>query len=206
MKAVRFGLLALLALALGACNIIILDDAPAVGLSAPKTILSSGEVVKLAASVSHGRAPFTYDWEEDGVDLHVDADVYYYSRFVTASKDVTLKVTVTDSEGRTGSATEVVTVVRPSTSATIRIINNSSYDAYWLYVSPASSGNWGPDQLRPEIIIVAGGGSRDITGVPAGNWDLKVVSINSTHTWTLLDQPVGAPGTYTWTLWDYDWD
>lgn len=200
MKAIRITLMALLVLALGGCNIFIFDGAPTVALNAPKTILNSGEIVVLNASVTHGSTSLTYRWEENGVDVLVNSPEYAYSKFVTSSKDITLKVTVTDSEGRTGSASKVITVVRPSTSATIRIVNTSSYDAYYLYVSPASNGNWGPDQLRPNIVIDAFDGSWDLSGVPAGNWDLKMVSYNSVHTWTLFNQPVSASVAYSWTL------
>ena len=212
MKALRFVLMALavlaLTLALGGCNIFInlLDGAPSVTLSAPDTILDSGQIVKLTANVSNSNGLLSYKWYEDGVDLFVTTPEYMYSRFVTASKDVTIKVTVTDSDGRSGSATKVITVVRPSSSATIHIINNSTYDAYYLYVSPALNGNWGPDQLRPNIVIYALGGSWDLNGVPAGNWDLKMVSINSTHTWTVPNQTVSAPGPYYWTLTNSNWD
>lgn len=206
MKAIRISLMAVLALALGACNIFIYDGAPAVALYAPKTVLNSGEVVLLEADVTGGKAPFAYAWEEDGVSLNDDSSEYAYSRFVTSSRDVTLKLIVTDAEGRSTSVSKVVTVVRPSTSAAIRIINDSNYDAYYLYVSPASNGNWGPDQLRPNIVIYKYGGTWDLTGVPAGDWDLKMVSINSTYSWTLLNQHVSAPGTYTWTLRNFEWD
>jgi hypothetical protein len=211
MKALRFALMALAVLALtfavGGCNIFInlFDGAPSVTLSAPKTVLNSGEIVALTASVSHGSAPLTYKWEEDGVDVLVNSPEYAYSKFVTSSKDITMKVTVTDADGRTGSATKIITVVRPSSSVTIHIVNSSSYDAYYLYVSPASNGNWGPDQLRPDIVIYAGGWW-DLNGVPAGNWDLKIVSINRLHTWTALSQPVAASGTYIWTLTNSNWD
>lgn len=211
MKSLRFILVALavlaLPLALGGCNIFInlLDGAPSVTLSAPDTVLDSGQIVILSANVTSGSGPFTYKWEEDGVDVLVNSPEYAYSKFVTSSKDITLKVTATDSDGKTGSATKVITVVRPLSSATIHIVNSSSYDAYYLYVSPASIGNWGPDQLRPNIVIYSLG-SWDLTGVPAGNWDLKMVSINSVHTWRVLSQNVSAPGTYTWTLTNSNWD
>ena len=201
MKAIRISLMAVLALslALGACNIFIFSGAPTVAVNAPKTVLNSGEILMLTASVSHGTAPFSYKWEEDGADLGVDASEYAYSRFVTSSTDVTIKVTVTDSDGDTASATKVVTVVRPSSPGTIRITNNSSYDAYYLYVSPASNGNWGPDQLRPNYVVYSSS-SRDLTGVPAGYWDLKMVSIYSTHTWTEMNVHVPASSTYPWVL------
>jgi len=200
MKAIRISLMVLLVLALGGCNFYIFDGAPSVTLAVAKTILNSGEIVVLNASVSHGSGPLTYKWEENGVDVLVNSPEYAYSKFVTSSKDITLKVTVTDSEGRAGSASTVITVVRPATSAIIRIINSSNYDAYYLYVSPASNGNWGPDQLRPNIVIIALCGSWDLSGVPAGNWDLKMVSFNSVHTWTLFNQPVSASVAYSWTL------
>jgi len=158
MKAIRISLMVLLVLALGGCNFYIFDGAPSVTLAVAKTILNSGEIVVLNASVSHGSGPLTYKWEENGVDVLVNSPEYAYSKFVTSSKDITLKV------------------------------------------SPASNGNWGPDQLRPNIVIIALCGSWDLSGVPAGNWDLKMVSFNSVHTWTLFNQPVSASVAYSWTL------
>jgi len=33
-----------------------------------------------------------------------------------------------------------------------------------------------------------------------------MVSISSTHTWTLRNQSVSASGAYIWTLRDFQWD
>jgi hypothetical protein len=202
MKAIRITVMVLLVLALGACNISInlFDGAPSVTMSVPKTALNSGEIVILSAIVSGGTGPFTYKWQEDGVDALVYSPEYAFSKFVTSSKDIALKVTVTDTEGRARSATKVITVIRPTSPATIHIVNYSSYNACYLYVSSASSDNWGPNQLRPNIVISALEGVWDLTGVPAGNWDLKMVSSNSVRTWTSLNQPVSASTAYSWTL------
>jgi hypothetical protein len=200
MKASRLILVALTVLALGSCNLLInLFGGPQVALYAPKTVLGSGEIVTLEANVTGASGLLSYKWYENGVDLLVYTSQYSYSKFVTSSQDVTIKVDVTDGNGRTTTDSVVLTVVRPTTYATIHIVNSWTYDIYYLYISPASSGDWGPDQLRPSYKIYASGGSWDVSGVPSGSWDLMAVSISSLYTWTALNQSV-TPGTYTWTL------
>jgi hypothetical protein len=208
MKAVKIGLLALAVLALGSCAFFFsFFGGPQVTITAPKTVVASGEIVKLTAGVTGASGLVSYKWYEDGVDLGVTSSTYSYSKFVTSSQDVTLTVEVTDGDGRTASDTYLVTVTRATTYSTITVINNSpTWDVYWLYVSPASSGDWGPDQLRPSYKIYASGDSFDLAGVPSGNWDLRAVSIYGTHRWTITNQTVIAPTPYSWPLDEADWD
>ncbi len=87
-----------------------------------------------------------------------------------------------------------------SGSATLRIVNNSSYTIYYVYISPSSSSTWGDDQLGESTI--APGYYYDFTLTP-DTYDLKAEASGhvllateysvsfadgETKTWTLSDQ------------------
>ena len=80
------------------------------------------------------------------------------------------------------------------------MVNSSSYSITELYVSPASSGSWGPDQL-PSTIAPAG--SFTVTNIPPGSYDLRAVASNGTTFWqTTSPVSITAGGLFTWTLTD----
>lgn len=54
------------------------------------------------------------------------------------------------------------------------ITNHSSWVIRYLYISPTSVTEWGPDQLGSNV-IGTGGDSFTLTGVPCNNYDMKVV-------------------------------
>lgn len=77
------------------------------------------------------------------------------------------------------------------------VVNDSSQDLYFLYVSPSSSSSWGPDQLGTEILDP--GESIEINGVPCGrDYDLKAELDYDTATEWDVYLPCGA--TVRWTL------
>ena len=200
MKATRIALVALGVIALGSCNIFInLFSESQVDLSAGKTTLASGEIVTLKTNLTNFGSLVSYKWYEDNVDIYVSSSDYKYSRFVTSNRVVTLRVTATDADGNTASDTIQLTVIAPSTPATVHVVNSSGYDIWYLYVSQSSISNWGPDQLRPDGKIY-NGGTADLGGIPLGYWDLKVVASNPAYTWTLTSQNLSSPGVWTWTL------
>lgn len=55
---------------------------------------------------------------------------------------------------------------------TFTIVNDSSIDLCWIYLSPSTDSEWGPDQLGSEILHA--GESWVITGLEAGLYDLRV--------------------------------
>ncbi len=61
----------------------------------------------------------------------------------------------------------------PSTDSNITFRNSSNWVITHLYLSPVEQNTWGPDQLGAEVIRT--GGSFTVTGIPCGNYDLKLV-------------------------------
>jgi hypothetical protein len=202
MKAFKLGLAALAVLVLGGCAFFFNFTAgPKVTISATKTTVSSGEITTLTATVTDENGLVSYKWYENDVDLNVATSAYSYSKFITSSENVTIKVKITDGDGKSATDAVVISVVRPTYISSVNITNYSSYDIYYLYVSPASSLDWGPDQLRSSPAIYALGGTSALDGIPDGNWDLRAVSASSAHTWTLSNQSVNHTlSPYTWDL------
>ena len=60
---------------------------------------------------------------------------------------------------------------------TVTIQNSSAWSIYELYVSPTTDDAWGDDQLGTEVIST--GESFDLTRVPCGSYDVKLVDEDS---------------------------
>lgn len=90
-----------------------------------------------------------------------------------------------------------VWTVSAAPSASLRVMNGSSYTISELYVSPSASGSWGPDQLAGTILP---GGSFTLTDIPAGTFDFKAVSAGGTVFWTRFGTSIAGGGTFSWTL------
>jgi hypothetical protein len=60
------------------------------------------------------------------------------------------------------------------TTGSVRVTNSSAYRIDYIYLSPASSYSWGPDQLGSSYLY--SGYSLTINGVPNGSYDLKAVA------------------------------
>jgi hypothetical protein len=57
--------------------------------------------------------------------------------------------------------------------ASIKVINQSKWEIHELYLSPASSHHWGPDQLEDQVL--AKGESLTLTNITCDRYDIKVV-------------------------------
>ena len=81
----------------------------------------------------------------------------------------------------------------------LEVINESSSDVCFIYISPTTSDEWGEDWMGAQEVIPQGGGTR-IFYVNAGTYDLAVddcegeplaeeneVNIQEWFTWTLSD-------------------
>lgn len=84
-----------------------------------------------------------------------------------------------------------------STQATLTVINNSSYDLCFLYISTSST-DWGPDQLHPDQII--GPGERVGFTVPSGTWNLRGETCDREIYWEQMGVEIQV--SYEWTLID----
>jgi hypothetical protein len=85
----------------------------------------------------------------------------------------------------------------PPTTGSLYVVNSTSYTITQLYVSPASAGTWGPDQLSPSI---APSGSFTLTDIPPGTYDFKAVASDGTTFWQTNSVTITAGNTTTWTL------
>ena len=60
--------------------------------------------------------------------------------------------------------------------AAYKFTNTGTVEICELYLSPAGTTDWGPDQLKKETI--AAGAEFTLTDIPAGKYDAKVVGCN----------------------------
>ena len=79
----------------------------------------------------------------------------------------------------------------------VKVINASKWDIHHMFVSPAASDKWGPDQLEDNIIQA--GATFTINGIPCDEYDIKVVDedgdeciieavrLCSDHYWKITD-------------------
>lgn len=61
-----------------------------------------------------------------------------------------------------------------ATTGTVAVRNSSSRTIWYVYLSPAHSDSWGVDQLKSNVL--SPGATFNITSVPAGRYDMKVVT------------------------------
>ena len=81
----------------------------------------------------------------------------------------------------------------PVTGVSLEIINESSRDIWYLYISPSDADSWGDDWL--EMDIIPAGGSYIVTGIPAGVYDLQAEDENGNIIESLWDIEI-AEDTY----------
>lgn len=82
-------------------------------------------------------------------------------------------------------------------SATLTVINDSSTDLCYLYISPPTEEVWGPDQLELDEIVLVGGsftftlppGTWDVLGETCDEeyWEEYGFNIETNYEWTLTD-------------------
>jgi plastocyanin len=117
----------------------------------------------------------------------------YDLRAVAADGGYVETYAVTIAAGETVTWT-LTTATLPTGS--VVVVNSYAFPIDELYVTPSSDTTWGPNQLTSPI---PPGGSRTITGVPAGLIDLRAVASDGAYAES-YDVPLGAGETFTWTL------
>jgi hypothetical protein len=88
----------------------------------------------------------------------------------------------------------------PAFAGQLIIRNNSSWDFHYVYISPSSQGEWGPDQLGNDTI--PSGSSYNFTGVGCNTWDVKIVDEDG-DTCQLMNRRIC--GTVDWSFNNRDW-
>jgi hypothetical protein len=180
MRSIRTAFVVLAVLAMASCNIFIglFSSSPSVTMTAEHLRFTSGHVVVIAADASDpNNLPLTFQWFEDGVSLGISSPQIEYSRFVESSRQVTISLTVTNTNNDKTTKTLALTIDPPANPVTLTVYNNYNNHVVWyLYLSNDPS-YWGLDQMReavaPIITSIPYLGSFELKGIPAGYWDLK---------------------------------
>lgn len=81
--------------------------------------------------------------------------------------------------------------------ASVRVVNNSGYTIYNLYISPSSSSSWGDDQLGSNVIL--SGYSFTVNNIPAGTYDLKATNSLGDSVYE-MGYYMGGGTSHTWTI------
>jgi hypothetical protein len=85
---------------------------------------------------------------------------------------------------------------RTPTSTSITIVNNSNWQIRHLYLAPADSATWGPDQLT-DVTIVAGS-SYTLSDVACDQANIKVITEDQDG--CFLNKTLACGGSATWTI------
>ncbi|MDX8389155.1 MAG: hypothetical protein R8M38_01560 [Mariprofundaceae bacterium] len=100
-----------------------------------------------------------------------------------------------------GSATTSISSTVSSTTS-VQLINDSSIPIHYFYISPSSSGEWGPDQLG-ESTIVDPWESYTVHNIPCGDsYDLLVEDIFNDELAIRFDVFLSCSTTMRWTITD----
>jgi hypothetical protein len=89
----------------------------------------------------------------------------------------------------------VLLYAAPAQSVTLTVVNNSTKDIRFLYLSPADSDNWGTDQLNDSAI---GAGSTRTLNI---TWDQAAVKlVGEDQDGCFLSATVNVASTIEWTI------
>lgn len=87
----------------------------------------------------------------------------------------------------------------PPTSASLKVVNNSSYTLYYLYLSPCGSTVWGPDLLGNDRIPI--GYTATLRNIPCGQcYDMKVETSGHSIGATRYNNYFSCGSTFTWMI------
>ena len=65
-------------------------------------------------------------------------------------------------------------VAQDELASTVTIVNDSDWGIHYLYLSPTSESDWGPDQLG-DATIAPDGGTFELHSIPCDTYDVKLV-------------------------------
>jgi hypothetical protein len=95
-----------------------------------------------------------------------------------------------------GLLTSATAMVRPTTSPTITITNNSALEIRHIYLSAVDSDNWGSDQLN-DATTLAAGGSFAINDVSCAQGSIKVIAEDQNGCFFYYNADCTANSTWT---------
>ncbi|MFT3713095.1 MAG: hypothetical protein QM817_36030 [Archangium sp.] len=76
-----------------------------------------------------------------------------------------------------------------STTGSVKVVNHSTVTVLFIYLSPKSSSNWGPDQLGSRVL--SPNGEFTMTSIPAGSYDLKACSSSTSCAYSTVSVVAG---------------
>jgi hypothetical protein len=94
-------------------------------------------------------------------------------------------------------AVPLLSGARAPATTDITIVNNSSRDIRYVYLSPLNQNNWGPDQLNGSVIS-SGGGSYTLSNVSCDQTNIKVITEDRNG--CFLYKTVSCGESSTWTI------
>ena len=80
-------------------------------------------------------------------------------------------------------------------TATVKIVNKSNWAIHELYLSPVNVEEWGPDQLRQQVIEP--NATFTLSGIPCDTWDVKLVDQDGDECVVPDVDICGGSGTWT---------
>ncbi|GAB4479692.1 MAG: hypothetical protein Kow00124_25640 [Anaerolineae bacterium] len=148
--------------------------------------LGEGEVIEIGQSrLFSGLAPDFYDFQTQDcagtmISLNTQVDM-------TAAGSYTLDVT----------GAEPGSVPPEQGGVLVTVINNSSVEVCYVYVSPTTADSWGSDQLG-ETQTIPVGTFVTIGGYAPGRYDLRAEGCDQNTYWEAFDQDLTSD--FEWTL------
>ncbi|MBI5517465.1 MAG: hypothetical protein HY909_27085 [Deltaproteobacteria bacterium] len=91
--------------------------------------------------------------------------------------------------GATGVTTSGAQIYSNYQQVSLSVTNATAETVCYLYISPVSDPNWGPDQLGSRVLSP---GETDSYALYAGQWDIRADDCNHNQLAVLRNQPIGA--------------
>jgi hypothetical protein len=97
--------------------------------------------------------------------------------------------TTTAAPATTTSAGGAATVAATPAAVQLQVQNASSQEICYLYISPVSDPNWGPDQLGSRTLSP---GETDTYSMPPGQWDIKAEDCSHNQLFVMRNATIAA--------------
>jgi hypothetical protein len=88
-----------------------------------------------------------------------------------------------------------------SSTGAVQVINNSTVEICYIYISPSTDDTWGEDKLD-DTETVSAGASRTFSGLTPGQYDFRADDCSQTEIDSEVGVDVPAGQTITWTFTD----
>jgi hypothetical protein len=160
------------------------------------TNAGAGSLTDLSATVSYSNGSGWITGSIDTTTAPATMTVYASPAGLSAGNySATISIT---SASASNSPRTVAVTLEVLEGATLKVINNTTDSIYYLYISPVTSSDWGPDLLGSGTI--AAGATYYIYNIPPGYYDLKAESSGNVVIETVSNYYFQDNSTITWTV------